>query len=48
MSETNIYIEQYLILAKNQKAKALETIIDQILTHQGIFVFGEFLSLPNV
>lgn len=47
MSE-NQYIEQFMILAKNQKAKALETIIEQVLSHANIFVFGEFLHLPNV
>jgi COP9 signalosome complex subunit 7 len=47
MSE-NQYIEQFMILAKNQKSKALETIIEQVLSHANIFVFGEFLNLPNV
>lgn len=44
MSE-NSHIEQFLILAKNQKSKALETIIEQVLSHPNIFVFGEFLTL---
>eukprot|EP00347_Sterkiella_histriomuscorum_P022223 403331239 len=46
--ESSGQIEQFLILAKGQKSKALETIIDQILSHQHVFVFGEFLSLPNI
>lgn len=41
--ECTSQIEQFLILAKGQKAKALETIIDQILSHPSIYVFGEFL-----
>jgi hypothetical protein len=40
-------IEEMLTLAKGQKAKALEHIIDQILSNPLIFVFGEFLSQPN-
>ncbi|CDW71884.1 cop9 signalosome complex subunit 7b [Stylonychia lemnae] len=45
--ESTTQIEQFLILAKGQKSKALETIIDQILSHGLIYVFGEFLSQPN-
>jgi len=30
------------------KGKAVDTIIDQILTNPMIFVFGEFLSHPNI
>jgi hypothetical protein len=41
-------IEQFIILAKNQKAKALEAIISQALNHQKIFSFNELLCLPNV
>ena len=37
-------IEEMLTLAKGQKARALETIIEQILSNPLIFVFGEFLS----
>ena len=41
-------IEEMLILVKGQKSKALETIIDQIISNPLIFVFGEFLSQPNI
>lgn len=40
-------IEEFLTLAKGQKAKALETLIEQILSNPLIYVFGEFLSQPN-
>ena len=40
-------IEEFLTLAKGQKAKALETIVDQILSNPLIFVFGEFLTQTN-
>ena len=42
------HIEAHLILAKGQSAKALERVIDTVLTHPHIFVFGEFLDLPNI
>ena len=41
-------IEEFLHLSKGQKAKALETIIEQILSNASIYVFGEFLALPNI
>jgi len=40
-------IEEFLTLAKGQKAKAVETIIEQILSNPLIFVFGEFLAQSN-
>lgn len=40
-------IEEFLTLAKGQRAKALETLIEQILANPHIFVFGEFLAQPN-
>lgn len=40
-------IEEFLTLSKGQKAKALETLIEKILSNPLIYVFGEFLSLPN-
>ena len=45
---SNSAIEQYLILSKQAKDKALETIISQVLNDPKIYVFGEFLSLPQV
>ena len=38
-------IEKFLILAKGQRARALETIIDQVLSDSQIFVFAEFIDL---
>ena len=40
-------IEKFLILAEGQKARALETIIDQVLSDSQIFVFAEFIDLVN-
>lgn len=40
-------IEEFLTLSKTLKAKALETVVDQILSNPLIYVFGEFLSQPN-
>ena len=40
-------IEKFLILAKGQKARALETIIDQVLSDSQIFVFAEFIDLVS-
>ena len=37
-----------LILIKGQKGRAVETIIDQIISNPMIFVFGEFLAQPNI
>ncbi len=43
----NSKIEEFLTLSKGQKSKALETIIEQILSNPLIFVFGEFLAQTN-
>lgn len=40
--------EQFVILAKNQKGRALEALVQQTLNNKKIFVFGELLSLPSV
>jgi hypothetical protein len=45
---TSAKVEEMLILIKGQKPKAVETIIEQIISNPMIFVFGEFLSQPNV
>ncbi len=36
-----------MILAKGQKAKNLETIIEKVLSDPQIFVFSEFIDLVN-
>ena len=41
-------IESLLILAKGKKGAAVEMVIDRALSQPNIFVFGEFLALPNV
>ena len=40
--------EQLLVLARSQKSKALEIIIDKVLGHPSIFKFAEFLDIENV
>ena len=47
MSE-NIHYVQLLTVAKSQGPKALETVIEQLLGHKQIFVFGEFIAIPSV
>eukprot|EP01100_Stratorugosa_tubuloviscum_P000501 TRINITY_DN1112_c1_g5_i1.p1 TRINITY_DN1112_c1_g5~~TRINITY_DN1112_c1_g5_i1.p1 ORF type:complete len:246 (+),score=124.50 TRINITY_DN1112_c1_g5_i1:133-870(+) len=47
-SESVASIQQFLILAKSSKGKALTVIIQQVLNHPNIFVFGELLELQNV
>lgn len=38
-------IQPFIALAKNtQTEKVLEGIIEQVLSHQQIFVFGEFIQ----
>jgi len=41
-------LEQFLILAKRQKGRACEALIEQVLNNRKIFVFGELLSVPSV
>ena len=44
----NEKIEALLIMAKDKTGRALEEIIDRVLSQPEIFVFGEFIELPNV
>lgn len=44
----NDKIEAYLLMAKGKSGRALEEIIDRVLSQAEIFVFGEFLELPSV
>ena len=37
-----------LIMAKGKTGRALGDIIERVLSQPEIFVFGEFLDLPNV
>lgn len=41
-------LEQYCILAKNQKGLACSALIQQVLNNKKIFYFSEFLSIPSV
>jgi len=40
--------EQFILSCKGLKTKALIPLIRQILSHPGVFVFGEFMYLENV
>ena len=48
MSAQKEEIEKILILAEGKSSAALEMIIDRALSQPQIFVFGEFLALPNI
>ena len=41
-------IQAMLLMAKDKSGRALEEIIDRVLSQPEIFVFGEFLELPNI
>ena len=41
-------IESYLILINGKSQKGVEMVINNVLENPYIYVFGEFLSLPNV
>ena len=44
----NDKIEAMIIMAKGKTGRALEDVIDRILSQPEIFVFGEFIEMPNV
>lgn len=41
-------MEQYLLLAKQAKGRALVDLIQKVTAEPGIFAFAELLDLPNV
>lgn len=41
-------LEQFCILAKTQKGRAVQALIQQVIGNKKIFVFGELLDLPSV
>jgi hypothetical protein len=41
-------LEQFCILAKTLKGRACAALIEKVLNHRKIFVFGELLSEPSV
>ena len=44
----NDKIEAMIIMAKGKTGRALEDVIDRILSQPEIFVFGEFIEMENV
>ena len=44
----NDKIEAMIIMAKGKTGRALEDVIDRVLSQPEIFVFGEFIEMPNV
>lgn len=41
-------LQQFCILAKTQKSRACAALVQQVLSHRKIFLFGELLSAPSV
>lgn len=41
-------IQQYVLLAKGARGRALGELISKATGEQGLFGFGELLSMPNV
>ena len=41
-------MEQYLLLAKGAKGRALVDLIQKVTAEPGIFAFAELLELPNI
>jgi COP9 signalosome complex subunit 7 len=41
-------LQQFCILAKTQKSRACSALVQQVLSHRKIFLFGELLSVPSV
>eukprot|EP00968_Pinguiococcus_pyrenoidosus_P007103 scaffold470_cov257-Pinguiococcus_pyrenoidosus.AAC.18 len=41
-------LEQFVSLAKTAKGAACVALIQQVLNHPKVFVFGELLLMPNV
>ena len=41
-------LEQFCLLARPLKGKACVVLIQQVLSHNKIFHFGELLSIPSI
>ncbi len=41
-------LEQFIILAKNVRGNAAAQLVSQVLEAHGVYVFGEFMNLPNI
>lgn len=48
MGEDHQALEQFTLLAKSLKGRAVVGIIQQALSSKRVFVFGELLAMPNV
>lgn len=48
MEEEQQALEQFTLLAKSMKGRAVVGIIQQALSSKRVFVFGELLAMPNV
>ncbi|KAJ8603080.1 hypothetical protein CTAYLR_006681 [Chrysophaeum taylorii] len=48
MGEDHQALEQFTLLAKSLKGRAVVGIIQQTLSSKRVFVFGELLAMPNV
>ena len=44
----NAAIESYLISLNGRGQKGVEMVLNNVLNDRNIYVFGEFLALPNV
>jgi COP9 signalosome complex subunit 7 len=41
-------LEQFCVLAQTQRNRACVALIQQVVSHKKIFVFGELLAMPSV
>ena len=48
MASDTVELKPFLLLAKSTKGAATAALINQVLEHPGVNVFGELLDLPNV
>lgn len=48
MSDNDVKVEQFLLLAKSARGLALADLIVKATAEPGLYAFGEFLSLPAV
>ena len=46
--ESDAQLEQFCILAKGTKGRAIADLIQRATSQPGIFTFGELLDIPNV
>jgi len=47
-STSNEFVQQFKILAKSTSGKATAAIVEQVIKHKQIYMFGEILDLPCV